>query len=192
MSVRRLFVALPLPATVKAELNALVHVLKRVAPGVRWVRPEHMHVTLRFLGDVDDTQSPGLVESLRGITELSPFTFHLAGVGAFPDRKRPRVVWTGVESGRDGMEALAAHVEKSVVAAGLPPEDRPFSPHLTLGRVKDPGDFTALWQTVGEVPFSGQSVQVADVRLIWSTLTPAGPVYRDVESFPLRGKQNNS
>ena len=192
MNARRLFVALPLPATVKAELNSLVHVLRSRAPGVRWVRPEHLHVTLRFLGDVEEEQSVVLVESLKQVTELPPFTFNLAGLGAFPDRKRPRVVWTGIDSGRDQMMALAACVEKSVTASGLPPEDRPFSPLLTLGRVKEAGDFTALWQEAGATSFVGKQVVASDVRLIWSTLTPAGPVYRDVESFPLRGKENQS
>ena len=192
MSARRLFVALPLPAPVKAELNALVHALKRGAPGVRWVRPDHMHVTLRFLGDVEDVQCDALVESLRRVTELSPFTFNLSGLGAFPDRKRPRVIWTGIDSGCQRVVELAACVEKSVVACGLPSEDRPFSPHLTLGRVKEPGHFAAMWQTAADQPFKGKPVHATDVRLIWSTLTPAGPVYRDVESFPLRGNENQS
>lgn len=192
MSARRLFVAVPLPAPVKAELNSLVHVLKRSAPGVKWVRPDHLHVTLRFLGDVEAAQSAALVESLQGITELSPFTFNLSGVGAFPDRKRPRVIWTGIDSGRQRVEDLAACVDKSVVAAGLPGEDRPFSPHLTLGRVKEPGHFDALWQAAAVTPFKGKPIHVVDVRLIWSTLTPTGPVYRDVESFPLRGNENQT
>jgi 2'-5' RNA ligase len=195
VSARRLFVALPLPATAKAELNSLVHVLRRGAPGIRWVRPEHLHITLRFLGDVEEEQSVALVESLNQVTELPPFTFNLAGLGAFPDRRRPRVVWTGIDSGREQMMSLAACVEKSVLAAGLPPEDRPFSPHLTLGRVKEPGDLTALWQeasAASATSFVGKPVHASDVRLIWSTLTPTGPVYRDVESFPLRGKENQS
>jgi 2'-5' RNA ligase len=79
-----------------------------------------------------------------------------------------------------------------VVAAGLPHADRPFSPHLTLGRVKEPGDFSALWDTVKVTTFVGQRIDAADVRLVWSTLTPAGPVYRDVESFPLRGMEDKS
>lgn len=192
MSSRRLFLALPLPEVAKAELNSLVHVLKKTAPGVRWVRPEHLHVTLRFLGDVEEPECEALLESLKVVTGQTPFTFNLAGIGAFPDRKRPRVVWTGIDSGRERVAALAALVEKSVVTAGLPPEDRPFSPHLTLGRVKEPGDFTALWQTAGVTSFAGKPVNAVDVRLIWSTLTPQGPVYRDVESFPLRGHENKT
>ena len=74
----------------------------------------------------------------------------------------------------------------------ISPEDRPFSAHLTLGRVKEAGEFTALWQETGATSFVGKPVYASEVRLIWSTLTPAGPVYRDVESFPLRGKENQS
>jgi 2'-5' RNA ligase len=155
------------------------------------VRPEQLHLTLRFLGDVEDAGCDALVKSMNQVTDEPPFTFSLAGLGAFPDQKRPRVVWTGVAEGKAQVMSLAARVESAVVAAGLPPEDRPFSPHLTLGRVREPGDFKALWQAAGAAPFVGKPVHAVDVRLVWSTLTPTGPVYRDVESFPLRGHQNH-
>ncbi len=191
MSTRRLFLALPLPATTQAELRSLVHALSRSASGVKWVRPEHLHVTLRFLGDVEDAECDELMTEMNRVTEVAPFTFNLTGLGAFPNRKEPRVIWTGVGEGREPLAALAARVENLVTASGLPPGDRPFSPHLTVGRVKEPQDFTALWRAADQMNFTAQPVHAADVRLVWSTLTPEGPVYRDVESFPLRGRINH-
>lgn len=190
MTARRLFLALPLPATAQAELRSLVHALRSTAPGVKWVKPEQLHVTLRFLGDVENVQCNELIDAMDQETETAPFLFNLAGLGAFPNRKEPRVLWTGVNEGREQMMALAARVEKVVRACGMPPEDRPFAPHLTLGRVKEPADFTALWQVADQMNFAGTPVHAVDVRLIWSTLNPTGPVYRDVESFPLRGGKN--
>ena len=190
MSARRLFLALHLPATAQAELRSLVHALRREAPGVKWVKPEQLHVTLRFLGDVEDDQCNELIDAMNRATDVAPFSFNLVGLGAFPNRRQPRVVWTGVGEGRDQLVALAAHVENVVKSSGMPPGVRPFAPHLTLGRVKEPADFTALWQAADQMNFTGKPVHAVDVRLVWSTLTPTGAVYRDVESFPLRGGTN--
>jgi 2'-5' RNA ligase len=127
---------------------------------------------------------------MNRVSEVAPFSFNLTGLGAFPNRRQPRVIWTGVGEGKDQVIQLAASVENAVEACGLPPEDRPFSPHLTLARVKDPQDFTELWQAADQMKFTGKPIHAVDVRLVWSTLTPKGPVYRDVESFPLRGRKN--
>lgn len=189
---KRLFIALPLPAPVRAEVNSFVHVLKRLAPGVRWVRADHLHITLRFLGDVEEAEELKLITALETMDPHGPFRFHLSGLGAFPDRTRPRVFWTGISSGVDEMTALAAAVEKACRSAGFEPAQRRFSPHVTLGRVRQPGDFSALWSGIERSSFSGKPVNAHQVKLIWSTLTPAGPQYRDVESFPLRDVQSTS
>lgn len=188
MSARRLFLALPLPATAQAELRSLMHALKREASEVRWVRPEQLHITLRFLGDVEEAQCDPLINAMTQITEAAPFSFNLAGLGAFPHRKQPRVIWTGVTQGHNEVVSLAARVENLVTSCGLPKEDRPFAAHLTLGRVREPGDFAAFWQAADRMNFVGQPAAASDVRLIWSTLTPTGPVYRELDSFPLRGR----
>jgi 2'-5' RNA ligase len=180
-------VALPLPVPVRAEVNSLVHVFKRMAPGVRWVKADHLHITLRFLGDVEDPEAEVLIDALESLTEVAPFRFNLAGIGAFPDRKRPRAIWTGIAGGKEEVISLAETVERIVESCGFPREPKRFSPHVTLGRVKSPGNFDDFWPQAEATPFVGKSTDAVDVRLIWSTLTTHGPVYRDVESFPLRG-----
>lgn len=181
--------ALPLPVPVRAEVNSLVHVFRRMAPGVRWVKADHLHITLRFLGDVEDRKAEALIDGLESLVEMAPFRFNLAGIGAFPDRKRPRVIWTGIDKGKEEVVSLAETVERIVESCGLPREPKRFSPHVTLGRVKSPASFDDFWAEAEATPFVGKAVDANSVRLIWSTLTSHGPVYRDVESFPLRGTQ---
>ena len=187
---KRLFIALPLPVPVKAELNALIQIGQRQAPPVRWVRPEQMHVTLKFLGDVEEQREERLTAALEAVTGISPFVFNLAGVGAFPNRQRPRVVWTGIDSGCREVAALAARVDEALAPCGFPREERPFSPHVTIGRVKQPGEFAGFWQAVDAAPYVGQPVDACEVKLVHSTLTPKGPLYADLAAFPLRGKRD--
>ena len=129
------------------------------------------------------------MEGLESLTEVTPFRFNLAGIGAFPDRKRPRVIWTGIADGKQRVVALAEKVESIVGLCGFPGESKRFSPHVTLGRIKSSGNFDDFWSQAEGSPFVGKDVDALDVKLIWSTLTSHGPVYRDVESFPLRGTQ---
>ena len=191
IEARRLFVALPLPGVVKAELISLIDAARKTAPrSVRWVRPEQLHVTLKFLGDVETEQQEALTTAMQSMCKETSFRFTLQGVDAFPNRRQPRVIWTGIQSGRDQVAHLAGLIETAACEAGFEPERRRFSPHVTLARVKQPGDFEALWNQVDAVPFGSQEVDAVDVRLIHSTLTPQGAVYRDVESFQLRGTKD--
>ena len=189
---KRLFIALPLPETAKSEISAFVHALRRTAPEIRWVRPEQMHVTMKFLGDVELEREKMLMGVLEPLSTMRPFQFNLAGLGAFPDRRRARVVWTGIDLGKAEVTELAGLVETACEAAGFEREERGFSAHITLARVKEPGDFGPLWRQADEIRFVGHPVHATEVRLIHSTLTPKGPVYRDLESFPLRGPNSQS
>jgi 2'-5' RNA ligase len=184
---KRLFIALPLSAPAIAELHALVHMCRRQATVVRWVRPEQMHITLKFLGDVEEERECDITGALESLTTEKPFMFNLAGVGAFPDQRKPRVIWTGIVTGKDEVSALAKRVDDLLFAKKFPREERGFSPHVTIGRVKEPGEFGALWKTVEATPFVGMNVDAHQVLLIHSTLTPQGPVYKDLAVFPLRG-----
>lgn len=189
---KRLFVALPLARPIVAELNALVHVCRRHAPFVRWVRPEHLHITLKFLGDVEAHQEEQVKAELEALEASAPFQFSLADVGAFPDRRRPRVIWTGIATGRDDVARLAGRVDELLARCGCEREDRPFSPHVTIGRVKEGGDFEELWNAMKANTFVGASCTAQEIRLVHSTLTPRGPVYADLASFALRGHEDKS
>lgn len=187
---KRLFVALPLPVPAKAELAALVHVCRRHASFVRWVRPEQLHVTLKFLGDVEEADERAAIGALEALGERASFQFNLAHVGAFPDRRRPRVIWTGIEAGSDDVASLAGEVDRLLARVGFEREARPFSPHVTIGRLKDGGNLESLWNAMTANTFVGMHCTAAEVLLVHSTLTPRGPIYADVASFALRGQKH--
>ncbi|MBO0690967.1 MAG: RNA 2',3'-cyclic phosphodiesterase [Candidatus Dormibacteraeota bacterium] len=129
----RSFVALPLPDGQRARLAAYLDQCARTAPGFRWVPAVNLHLTLRFLGNLE----PATLEAVRGGlggVRGEPFTVALGELGTFGSRSAPRVVWLGVQAGLDEMARLAAAIEEPVRAAGVPGEDRPFRAHLTLAR----------------------------------------------------------
>ncbi|MBK8902020.1 MAG: RNA 2',3'-cyclic phosphodiesterase [Anaerolineaceae bacterium] len=179
----RLFIAIDLPEVVKGALLSAAVLLgqggqtgQRLPDGaVRWVKPEQLHLTLRFLGDTAVSQLPILQDQLTRLTAQHP-AFHLRqnGLGAFPNRKRPRVVWAGLAGELAALQAMQAELEDRVVALGWPREERPFSPHITLGRVKDVSRAQALnWQ----VALAELAIEVTAVKLVQSELRPSGPVY---------------
>lgn len=155
----------------------------REAPGgegVRWVRPEALHVTLRFLGDVDPARAAPLASRARlELAALSPFVLRLGPAELFPTPRRPRVVALGLEPAAP-LEALAAAVERAVVAEGFAPEPRAFRPHLTLGRVRD-----RRFPSVAAAPLPAQELAVRESILFRSELSPGGSRYTPLERIPL-------
>lgn len=150
---------------------------------MRWAAPTRLHFTLKFLGDVEEE---GIEAARRATAEAAragpaPFRLDLEGLGTFPHRGPARVVWAGCGAGAAALRALAAAVEEAFVAAGFPREERPFSPHLTLARVKDPLSGRRLGQALASVP--GEpfgSVVVGSIVLYRSDLSPAGPDYSEL------------
>lgn len=173
----RLFIAIDLPEMVKDELLRAAAQMGRQLPdrAVRWVKPEQMHLTLRFLGDTAVSQLPDLQNQLTQLTsQYTPFRLHLNGVGAFPNRKRPRVVWVGLGGDVAQLQTMQVALEDRVVALGWSREKRPFSPHVTLGRVKDAKKVQALnWG----VDLAKMDFAVTAVQLVQSELRPSGAVY---------------
>lgn len=171
----RAFIAVPLPPAVKDELARAGALLAQTLPArlVRWVPPEKMHLTLRFLGDTAVSQIPALSAALDHVAgHTTPFDLQLTAVGCFPNVKRPRVIWLGLKG--EGVHPVQAAVETAVVQLGWPPENRPFQAHLTLGRVKDG---PSLPQVRWNVPVKPLTFRVTDIHLIESQLTPKGPLY---------------
>ncbi len=175
----RLFVAVNLPAAERHAVWEATAPLRASRLPVRWTPEASLHVTLRFLGEVDDARVPAittaLLDSVRGVRT---FAVGLGGVGAFPSLARPRVVWMGVER-HPALELLANDVERGLNALGFEPELRPFAPHLTLGRAKHGAGGAALRDLgplAGAVDHQGTSV-VESVDLMQSSLGPGGAEY---------------
>jgi 2'-5' RNA ligase len=189
----RAFIALPLPSDVLASLGDVQRALSRQTPHntVRWVRPAGIHLTLKFLGETPLEQLGGIEAALGVVARNAPrFTFAVAGAGCFPNPRRPRVVWVGTTDPLGRLARLQAAIEEALGSIGIPPERRPFRPHLTVGRVNRRasrqdaarvGEAVAR-ATVGEL---GQ-VTVTTVELIRSVLKPTGAEYTTLFRLPLR------
>jgi 2'-5' RNA ligase len=180
----RLFVALEIPSAVRENLAALLESLRAVSPQTRWVRPENLHVTLKFMGEVPETKLAATRSVLAGVRSDQPVTVDFRGLGFFPNEKRPRVFWAGIEASPN-LKTLAADIESVVEKLGIPREQRPFSPHLTLARFEPPGLPEKLRSAIQEnATREFGSLRTNQYHLIESKLKPSGAEYTTLESFP--------
>lgn len=181
----RLFIAIEMPPDVKEQLAAL----KSEIPGATWVKPGAMHLTLRFLGDGIDPIRLMPITTALGAIRAESFAVGLRGTGRFPPgTKRPaRVLWVGIDA-PPALAKLHAAVERAVAAVGFPPEDRDFSPHITLARLKPPAGAAQVERFLErQRSFRADPFTAAEFHLISSLLMPQGPNYRHEASFPLNG-----
>jgi 2'-5' RNA ligase len=186
----RLFIAINVDSALRAPLAAVQANLKTTAAPVSWVKPENLHFTLKFLGEVPEARLPALQETFRSsMAGMGRFTLSLAGLGTFPPRGRPRVVWVGVEQGVEEMKQLQGRIDEALLPLSFARETRPLQPHLTLGRVREFGRLDALLAYIrgADIGPVGQ-MAVRCVDLMRSELHPAGAVYTRVESVPLSEK----
>jgi 2'-5' RNA ligase len=184
----RLFLAVNLPVALRARIHADIEPMRRACPGVAWVHPEHLHFTLKFLGEVSNGASTALQKTVGVAVQVRKrFTIILRGMGAFPNFRRPRVVWIGVKDDRS-LTTLARSVEEACVSLGFQPEVRPFGAHLTVGRVKRELNVLAL-QCLERAGFGMHNEYVLDVQsvdLMQSELRVGGPSYTMLASLPFQ------
>lgn len=151
--------------------------LKSTGADLKLVERENLHITLRFLGEIPPSLAEAIGELIRE-SGFKPFRVSFRGVGAFPNINRPRVIWIGVSEGADELKRLHARIEKGLIGLGLRGEDRPFTPHLTIARVRSGRNLDRLamaLESLLDIEFG--SLIVSSVRLKRSTLTPRGPIY---------------
>ncbi|HLY08615.1 MAG TPA: RNA 2',3'-cyclic phosphodiesterase [Planctomycetota bacterium] len=185
----RCFVAVNVAEPVRDLLVRVQDSLRRADAPVRWVERENLHLTLKFLGDLDDDH----VASLRRLladeaARWRPMTLLYGGIGAFPERGAPRVIWAGAVGDIDRMAGLAAALDRHGESLGVPRERHPFVAHLTIGRVKSDRNLKRLQAALEdqrEVSLGRDDVTAFD--LVQSTLRPEGPLYSPVETFLLGG-----
>jgi len=180
----RSFVAVDLSTEVRRLLVETIRSLAGSLPKetVRWVRPEGTHLTLKFLGEVAANRVPEIESSLQSAVEgQPPFEVVVEGLGCFPSASRPRVVWIGIQDPTGWLVRTQHEIEAALAGIGFPREDRPFSPHLTLGRLRD-GMPPAVARGVGEAlgrerPGQPCGMPVREIKLYRSELRPGGAVY---------------
>jgi len=180
----RMFVALEIPSVVRDKLAALLESLRAVSPQTRWVRPENLHVTLKFIGEVAETKLAGIRGALARVRSEQPVALDFHGLGFFPNEKHPRVFWAGIVASPN-LKTLATDVDGATEQLGIPREQRPFSPHLTLARFEPPRLPEKLRAEIQEnVAREFGSLRTSQFQLIESKLKPSGAEYTTVESFP--------
>ena len=180
----RLFVALEIPSTVRENLAELLKSLRSMSPQTRWVRPENLHVTLNFLGEVPETKLAPIRSALAGARSDQPVTLDFRGLGFFPNEKHPRVFWAGIETSPN-LKTLAADIDEATERLGIPREKRPFSPHLTLARFEPPGLPEKVRGAIqGNSARDFGSLRTNQFQLIESKLKSSGAEYTTVETFP--------
>jgi 2'-5' RNA ligase len=188
----RLFVAVELPPPARAAAAIASQILReRVihdAPRARltWVAADRMHITVRFLGETSPDSVNTIATSLAAPLNSARFTLALGDAGAFPARGAPRALWLAISDGGAGLRALEEEVSARLVRVGVPRESRPFSPHLTLARVRDPAGLPGarIVQGVTAPPHPGGLVDA--ITLFESRLSPKGPMYTALQHTPLR------
>lgn len=178
---------------VRARLGAEIERLRPTAPPVAWVTPGNLHITLKFLGGVDPAMIGPVTAGLAKVAARAmPFPLTIQGLGAFPSLTRPRVIWAGTDAGAETLIALATSVQHALAGLGFPPEARPFSPHVTLGRVRAPQRDQALADALAEAERRALGVvEVAYMSLMRSDLSSRGARYTELAAYPLGARARN-
>lgn len=184
----RAFIAIDLEDKIKKRLSSLLLELNKVSQGIKWVRKEGMHLTLKFLGEIEKEKIPEVESILKEISgKYSSFPLRLKGTGSFPPgKKNPRVLWLGIEAGKS-LKSLQFQIEKSLEKLGFPREKREFHPHLTLGRMKfysHLGGVLSKLEKEKETIFGEMIVE--KIIFFQSILKPTGAEYKVLSEFELK------
>jgi len=183
----RTFIAIEIPDGIKDGMKEVQETLRKSRADVGWVRPEGVHLTLKFLGDFEAGRVGGLGDAIESAVKgIRPFQLEVKGIGVFPTPKAPRVVWLGLGGEMDSLSAVYEKVEAACEGLGFKREPRPFKPHLTLGRVKSPGGRESLMRSVAEHERADLGAFTAGaVSVMKSELMPSGAVYTEMRRIIL-------
>ena len=176
-----------------ATMTQLQERVRQQAPNARvtWIAEERLHLTLRFIGQVDALLAERIVAALRTPLPLPPFTLEFGALGTFPPRGAPRVLWIGVADGRDAVVRVESEVSDRLLDLGIQKEDRPYSPHLTLARIREPAGLRTRALFDGVSASIGRT-DVEAITLFESRLSPKGPTYVVLEKTALRTGEQDS
>ncbi len=181
-----MFVAVELPAEIKNQIANAQAELRRIPAQVSWVKPGNIHVTLKFLGEVPENKIEEVFSATEaGCSGTKKFRMGLKDLGGFPNLQRPRVIWVGTSAGEKEITELQEKVEEELEKSGFPKEERKFTPHFTIGRIKIPKGIEALSQAVEQIEFVTEEFGVNEVVVMRSQLNPAGAIYTPLKKIIL-------
>lgn len=187
----RTFIAIELPEEIKTSLARIQEALKQTGADVKWVKPENIHLTLKFLGERDEKKIEKITAILEEVAKSkNVFEANISSIGAFPRINSPRVIWVGINKGSTETKEIAEELEEKTALLGIPKEDRPFSSHITIGRTRSDLNREELVQVMNDLASKfGQEnleLRVTKITLFKSTLTPKGPVYEILKEGSLK------
>jgi 2'-5' RNA ligase len=188
----RSFIAIELPEDLKKALAELQREFRSAGNSpVKWVQVDNIHLTLKFLGDIDIDSTDKITAALEGaVNNITPFSIEASKLGVFPNLNRIQIIWVGLYGELEKLAQLQKRIEESLKPLGFPPENRPFSPHLTLGRVRDyarPDERQKLGQLITAANFEGKyTINVNNINLMRSQLTREGPIYSKLRIITLK------
>ncbi len=184
----RSFIAVALSEPIVKKIEDLQDKLKETKADVKWVKPDNIHLTLKFLGHISEKEIPKINISLQKIGEaFIPFSVFIEGVGFFPNAESPRVIWLGISKGSELLKEINKKIENDLSKIGFPREERIFNPHLTLGRCRSAKHKDRLSKMVKKGDFFIGELKVEKLSLYKSILTPLGPVYTLLNDTRLGG-----
>lgn len=188
MEAIRSFIAIEISADIRQRLKESLADFAQTGADVKWVRPEAIHLTLKFLGSISQETLEKIARALQPLVEgWKPFQLRVQGVGCFPGIRNPRVIWVGLHQEPETVSKLQREIESKTAEFGFVPEGRPFQPHLTLGRVRSPKGKTALIGLIEKkTHFDLGSFLVDKVILFRSDLRPEGAVYTKLHEFHMK------
>ena len=189
MAALRTFIAINVPPAVLDTITRIQTRFKSLGLHASWVKPGNIHLTLKFLGDTDPDRIPGIQNKLtETLASFARFQLSLGSAGVFPDTNNPRVLWLGLKDEEGALKTLQTDIEKTLESIGFPREQRPFSPHVTLARIKSPKGKKELKEELDAVNPKGISTHpfdVGEIHLYESQLTPKGSIYTVLANFKL-------
>ena len=179
----RAFIAIDLPAHIRSSLGEAQDILKSFGFRVRWVRPQNIHLTLKFLGNIDSNQIDKVIAAMaRTADDFCGVSLFTKEIGVFPNIRRPRVIWAGLNGKLETLKNLQQTLDKHLGAVGFPEETRAFKAHLTLGRVKGKIASAQMKTAIDKLKgFESESFEIREIFLFKSELRPTGAVYSKVQ-----------
>jgi 2'-5' RNA ligase len=186
----RAFLAIDPPEEIFKEINKIQERLRKTLQGdIRWVKPEGIHLTLKFFGYIYDSDIANISDVVKNsVANMKALLLNVRSIGAFPSVNRPRVLWLGIDGDTDALINLQVKIDAGLESYGFKKEDRPFRPHLTLARIKEPKGLVGLAETVKKnEDYIAGSFTAGGLTLFKSDLKPTGAIYTKLDYFPFPG-----
>jgi RNA 2',3'-cyclic 3'-phosphodiesterase len=173
----RLFIASKVSSGFKKEISRIIDFLSASTTKVKWAGNGNLHFTYHFLGECDEASFALANRAVSALPKMTPFTIKLNEIGAFPDIRRPSIIWAGVADEKENIKRIWQYLADNLINSGFKLDKRTYIPHLTLGRIKDQRNIDDIKQRISTVKFKPVETTISSVELIKSELTPNGPIY---------------